>query len=241
MQSRSALIARLDALAVQAISFDTFIDAAFGDAYNEVWSKLMAEPTTSSTYHEFSLSTNAWRQQSNPSVGRQVNSKILRLKISQLLAVLRSEGKVLQSLSTSRPISTLANAEIVPKFIDTELQSKCHDLFAASAHFHRAVAEATKIFELRLKSKLPELGSMTGLPLANKAVSPEPAKARLKFSDNASEQEGFANLVKGVIGAYRNPTHHGSMEMTRQAAFQVCGFIDCLLVEIERATIQPQP
>jgi Protein of unknown function (Hypoth_ymh) len=239
MAARDLLSSRLDALRIQAISGDTFIDAVFGDDYNDIISKLLIDATDKSTYDEFALPASAWRQLA--SVGRQVNAKILRMKMAQLAATLHSSNRSLKVMKSPGTNQASPTSNDLLAFGDPELQARCHDLFDANDHFDRAVALATQIIESRIKSKLPDLGSMTGLPLANRAVNPEPSKALLKFSDNASEQEGYANLIKGIVGAYRNPTHHGIVEMTRQNAFQICGFIDSLLAAIGRAAVQQLP
>ena len=60
----------------------------------------------------------------------------------------------------------------------------------------------------------------------------------LKLSDDAGEHEGFCHICRGVVGAFRNPTHHRLVEnMSREEALKVCAFIDNLLLVIDRAEV----
>jgi uncharacterized protein (TIGR02391 family) len=84
----------------------------------------------------------------------------------------------------------------------------CRAELVADNYFH-AVLEATKSIadKLRTKSGLNEDGAklvdatLCGLP-------PRIAINDLVTESQRSEQSGFANLVKGVFGMFRNPTAH---------------------------------
>lgn len=216
---------------------DAFIDGMYGEDYNDILSKLMGgSPIGKLAYAEFSLPVDSWRQLPSTAVGKQVNAARLRSKIAQLSAVLKSERDIISKGSINSNLPDFPN-ENLPIFIDKELSSRCRDLFKAEDHFDRAVNQATLILESRIKSKFPELVGMSGLPLVSKAINPDPSIAKIVFSANGSEQEGFANLFKGIIGAYRNPTHHKIESIERRRSIQICGFIDNLLKALEDAEI----
>jgi hypothetical protein len=63
-----------------------------------------------------------------------------------------------------------------------------------------------------------------------KAMNAELAKSKLIFSDVAAEQEGYVNIFKGLVSAFRNQSHHRFLEnVTREQALQICAFIDNML------------
>lgn len=121
---------------------------------------------------------------------------------------------------------------------DTELKSRCADLLSAHEHFDRVINQATQVLEDRVRQKSPRLDGMTGLSLMSRSINPEVSKTVLIFSDTASEQEGYANLFKGMIGAFRNPSHHVFLaDVTREQALQICVFVDNMLTALDVATV----
>ena len=238
MLSHSALIARLDALAIQTISMDAYIDGTYGDDYNDILSKLMSVSQVGKlVYAEFALPTDSWRQLPSSSVGKQVNAARLRSKIAQLSAVLKTQRETFSNKSLKIEYPLNSSDTITFYFADSELDSRCRDLINAHDHYDRAVNQATLILENRIKGKFPEYSEMNGLPLISKLINPDPTKTRILISEIGSEQEGFANLFKGIIGAYRNTTHHKIEAMEKRRAIQICGFIDNLLEAIELSQI----
>ncbi len=121
---------------------------------------------------------------------------------------------------------------------DEELKSRCSDLLSAADHFDRVINQATQVLEERLRSTDPELKNFSGASLVGKLMHKEPAKSRLKFSNITSEHEGYVALYRGVIAAFRNPSHHRFIEtVTREQALQICAFVDNLLAVLKTAEI----
>ena len=121
---------------------------------------------------------------------------------------------------------------------DTELQKRCGDiLLEASGAFDRVINQATQILEDRIKRKSGlENTTLIGIPLVSKAIHSKAENTILKFSDNADVQEKYAALFKGIIGVYRNPSHHGlDYECSREDALKFCAYIDLLLKEVEKS------
>lgn len=121
---------------------------------------------------------------------------------------------------------------------DTELQKRCGDiLLEASGAFDRVINQATQILEDRIKKKSGlENTTLIGNSLVSKAIHSKLENTILKFSDDPNVQEQYAALFKGIIGVYRNPTHHGlDYECSREDALKFCAYIDSLLKEVEKA------
>jgi Protein of unknown function (Hypoth_ymh) len=156
------------------------------------------------------------------------NSLSLRSKIHQLIQYLE-----LVHLASTR-IAEIGS--VYNSIKDEELKSRCSDLLSAPGHFDRVINQATQVLEERIRAKVPEFQSDVGLALVGKAINGEPSKSRIVFSDNAAEQDGYAAIFRGLIGAFRNPTHHRFIEnVTREQALQICAFIDNMLAALQLA------
>ncbi len=120
---------------------------------------------------------------------------------------------------------------------NTELQKRCLDILSSKDAFDRVINQATQVLETAIKKKANlEDTKLTGLNLVSKVIAPKKENTILLFSENPELQEAYAFLYKGIIGAYRNPTHHTTDYVcTRQDALKVCGFIDFLLKELEHS------
>lgn len=123
---------------------------------------------------------------------------------------------------------------------DTELQKRCGDiLLEASGAFDRVINQATQILEDRIKKKSGlENTTLIGNALVSKAIHSKLENTILKFNGDPNIQEQYAALFKGIIGVYRNPTHHGiDYECSREDALKFCAYIDLLLKDVEKSEI----
>ncbi|MBO5477374.1 MAG: hypothetical protein J6A15_06470 [Clostridia bacterium] len=121
---------------------------------------------------------------------------------------------------------------------DTQLQKRCGDiLLEASGAFDRVINQATQVLEDRIKKKAGlEKTNLIGLPLVSKAIHSKLEHTILKFNENPDIQEHYASLFKGIIGVYRNSTHHGlEYECSREEALKFCSYIDLLLKEVDKS------
>jgi len=123
---------------------------------------------------------------------------------------------------------------------DSELQKRCGDiLLEATGKFDRVINQATQVLEDRIKKKAGlDKTTLIGLPLVSKAIHSKIENTIIIFSENADIQEQYSALFKGVIGVYRNSTHHGTeYECTREDSLKFCAYIDMLLKEIENSNV----
>lgn len=113
---------------------------------------------------------------------------------------------------------------------DSDLRERCQDLLLASANFDRAVNQATLILEDRIRNRSQPPTHMVGENLVNYAFNPDSARTILQMSKNQDEHRGLTFIVKGIVPAFRNPTHHHiTKSFTREEALRVCAFIDVVL------------
>ena len=86
--------------------------------------------------------------------------------------------------------------------------------------------------------------AMTGEPLVNFAFKEEMSKTLLQMgSGQADDQRGFTQILRGIVPAFRNQTHHHISEsFSHEEAILMVGFIDVLLRVVESAIkARPHP
>lgn len=176
----------------------------------------------------FDLPTNSFeldRPDHFRGVRQPLASKLVQL-INYLEAVHQASNRVIEVGSAYNLIS------------DETLKSRCSDLLSAAEHFDRVINQATQVLEDRIRARVPSLSSEIGIGLVNKAVKSDPNASPLKFSETPSEQEGYAAILRGLVGAFRNPSHHRFLtEVSREQALQICAFIDNMLSAINKAEV----
>ena len=70
------------------------------------------------------------------------------------------------------------------------------------------------------------------------AVKGDPLEALIVFSTIKAEQEGYANILRGLMQALRNETHHTVADhFSREDALSICGFIDRILRLIDQSVV----
>jgi len=157
---------------------------------------------------------------------------VVRSRAEQLIALLESELEIDEPIIQ---IGVLFNA-----IKDPELQSRCGDLLTSKGPFDRAINQATQVLEHRIRTRA-ERGRdrLQGLQLINEVLTGAKTRgATLKISDDRDEQEGFAELCRGMVRVFRNETHHRLSEAyDREEALKVCAFIDNLLDIINNAVV----
>lgn len=123
---------------------------------------------------------------------------------------------------------------------DDELKDRCENLILAKSNFDIAINQATLILEDRIRKKAPPPKHLVGVDLVSYAINGDLSKTILQVSSKSSEQQGFADILRGFVLAFRNKTHHHIIDtFTREEALKVCGFIDILLGVIDNAKSIP--
>ena len=155
------------------------------------------------------------RYHDSPDQFHQLRNRLNEVLIFDGLRV-NEDGRVAKA--TGGPAKTLQEAQQRAGTVISELKRRkahattleyCTAEIFAKDNFH-AVLEATKSIAERLRS----MTSLTsdGAQLADDTLlpknSPLVAINGLATETELSEQSGFANVVKGIMGMYRNPTAH---------------------------------
>lgn len=121
---------------------------------------------------------------------------------------------------------------------DEDLRRRCADILLGRDSFDRAVSQATMLLEDRIRRKAQDTSGLTGTSLANNYVKARVEDSTIVISSDPDQQEGFSNVLRGMMLAFRNTTHHSpSNTWTREDAYQVCAFVDYLLKRLEAATV----
>jgi hypothetical protein len=150
-------------------------------------------------------------------------------------AVLPKRNGTRNSAKGTRRVSRV-RAAIDYLLSDEELKRRCNLLLTAKDSFDRVFREATTVLDDRLK-KLAQVKDKTN-PDALVAKVLHPSRAILVVSEHVDEQEGFFNVVKGLMAAFRNPAHHSlNDKLTREDALRFCGFIDAMLTLLGKARV----
>jgi len=111
------------------------------------------------------------------------------------------------NITTKRRADKL-RADLLARSVHPDVLTFCREELLADNYFH-AVLEATKSIanKIRDRTGLTDDGAL----LVDRALGgdiPMLAISPLKTESEKSEQKGFANLVKGIFGMFRNPTAH---------------------------------
>jgi hypothetical protein len=126
----------------------------------------------------------------------------------------------------------------VPLLSDKELRARVETLLAGSENHDTAINQATQVLEVRLKTLSGFSGRDTGPGLVSKVLNNDPALALLRVSDDPSEQEGFANLCRGVMQFLRNAHHHHFKKVSKEDAYKVCILVDYILAILATAKVK---
>ena len=119
----------------------------------------------------------------------------------------------------------------------------CREELLADNYFH-AVLEAVKSVAHKIRGRTGLTGD--GTELVDRALGGSPpmlAVNLLSTESERSEQKGFANLVRGTFGMFRNPTAHApriSWTMTREDAEDLLTIVSLIHRRLDAAHIPPR-
>lgn len=151
--------------------------------------------------------------------------------------------KLYQFVSTMEQIHTLEDnvapvGKLYTSISDVELKNRCEDILSANDNFDRVINQATLVLENRIRAKANLENSDRGVALVNKALNSDIERSILIVSEDPTEHTGFCDICRGIMTAYRNPTHHFLTEYSREDALKVCVFIDHLLLLIDNSQLK---
>jgi uncharacterized protein (TIGR02391 family) len=175
----------------------------------------------------------------------------LRGQLNEVLAFgglhIGEDGKI----RTVAPASTLPEAQaragrlraaLLQRNVHHDVLRFCRAELLQDNYFH-AVFEATK----SVAQKIRDLTGLTGdgADIVDKAFglkSPLLAINTLRTETEQSEQAGFANLLKGMFGTFRNPTGHApriAWKMEEQDALDLLSLVSYLHRRLDAAARVP--
>ena len=160
---------------------------------------------------------------------KRFRSNLLIIRIRQALSFVNETFA--KELGLEQVNLTLDNLK------DVELKSRCADLLRAHDHFERAVNIATTVLEDRLRQKTGQTTTVSGADLVNNFVKSEISKSPLVLGSNDGEQRGFADIIRGIMAAHRNPTHHTLYSINQLDAARICAYVDVILGVINNGKV----
>lgn len=113
-----------------------------------------------------------------------------------------------RTLSEAERRASELRADLAQRGVHQDVLTFCRAELVVDNYFH-AVLEANKSIAAKLREKTGLTDDGGGL--VDRALGGDPpmlAINSLRTRSEQSEQRGFANLVKGVFGMFRNPTAH---------------------------------
>src|SRR5256885_5421860 len=196
--------------------------------------QIVAEAAQVLWAREMGISTTGPMQRLEAHVQEQVRSGLPALFTAPPPSPNKGQGKP-KAAKGARPASGL-RAAIEYLLSDEELKRRCTRMLTGKHSFDSAFRAATTVLDDRLKKLAQIKGKINPYALVAKTL--HPSKAILVVSDHDDEQEGFFNLVKGLMAAFRNPMHHSlNDKLTREDALRFCGFIDAMLTLLGQARV----
>jgi uncharacterized protein (TIGR02391 family) len=134
-------------------------------------------------------------------------------------------------------------ADLMAREIHPDVLGFCREELLADNYFH-AVLEATKSVADKLRNRTGLTDD--GASLVDKTLAGElPILTinALKTESDWSEQRGFANLVKGIFGMFRNPTAHAprvQWQMEKRDAEDLLSAVSLIHRRIDSAHVPPR-
>lgn len=133
-------------------------------------------------------------------------------------------------------------ADLEGRGVHPDVLAFCRAELLADNYFH-AVQEAVKSVgdKIRNKTGLTDDGGV----LIDRAFGGDPPLIAInarRTASEKSEQSGFANLVKGVFGMFRNPTAHGARihwEMSKTDAEDLLTIVSLIHRRLDASHMPP--
>lgn len=148
-----------------------------------------------------------------------------------------------QTLTGARRRAQELRADLARRDVHPDILKFCREELLADNYFH-AVLEAVKsvMDKLREKTGLTDDGNT----LVDRALGgnlPMLAINELANESERSEQKGFANLVRGAVGMFRNPTAHApriDWQMSKDDAEDLFSLLSLIHRRLDNAVMPPR-
>lgn len=162
----------------------------------------------------------------------------LAMQIVPNHSVTALQGKARNRAERSPNKHVTLRASIESLIQDNDLKERCVDLLLKQSMFDRPINQATLVLEDRIRTKSLPPSPLVGEHLVNFAFKDDPnSTVLLVASREAEDQRGFTQIMRGIVPAFRNKTHHHlTNSFSREDAIRVCAFIDVLLRVVDKAT-----
>lgn len=148
-----------------------------------------------------------------------------------------------QTLSEAQRRAQALRTDLIARGVHPDVLMFCREELLQQNHFH-AVLEAVKSIadKLRKRTGLDD----DGAPLIDRALCgemPMLAINSLSSKSERDEQKGFANLLKGTFGMFRNPTAHEARinwDMKKEDAEDLLSLVSLIHRRIDNAVMPPR-
>lgn len=163
-------------------------------------------------------------------------------------AVVKENGELVSAdkattLSEAQRRAKALRTDLIARGVHPDVLVFCREELLHQNHFH-AVLEAVKSIadKLRKRTGLDD----DGAPLIDRALCgemPMLAINSLSSKSERDEQKGFANLLKGTFGMFRNPTAHEARinwDMKKEDAEDLLSLVSLIHRRIDAAVMPPR-
>jgi uncharacterized protein (TIGR02391 family) len=148
-----------------------------------------------------------------------------------------------QTLSEAQRRARVLRADLEGRGVHPDVLKFCRAEFLADNYFH-AVQEAVKSVADKMRNRTGLTDD--GAALVDRVLGGDPPllaiNSRTSTSEH-SEQKGFANLVRGTFGMFRNPTAHEARihwVMTKEDAEDLLTIVSLIHRRLDQAHIPPR-
>jgi uncharacterized protein (TIGR02391 family) len=186
-------------------------------------------------------------------VGNHAVFDAFRARVNEALAFsgfhLREDGKLkaiteARTLTEAKERAGRLRAELTRRKVHYDVLQFCRAELLQENYFH-AVFEATKSVAQKIRDKTGLTGDGADLvEVAFSVKSPLLAINTLRIETEQSEQKGFANLLKGVFGTFRNVTAHSpriTWPIGEQDALDLLSLVSYIHRRLDAAAVVRQP
>ena len=188
-------------------------------------------------------------------VGDPGRFSALRDSLTEALALvglrITEQGKVgkAERAVTLDEVARLAgrlHTELTRRGVHKEVLAYCNEELVRKSLFH-AVFEAVKGLAARLRAMTGsglDGSDLVGYCFGDRSGQPVVRINRYTSESDQSEHKGFANLLRGIFGTFRNPPAHaarsaGEWTITEADALDLFSMLSFIHRRLDNATVQP--